>query len=99
MNIRDEATEMAEEISSELFDIISKKLEVLSELDKKLKKLENVLDNHINNSKIIAIENERMITEKYEELSKNDEDNSMNLMSEIEDLKSEINSLKKERSY
>jgi len=97
MDIKEEASKMAEEISNELSNLISKKLENLSEIDNRLMKLENLLENHLSNSKIIAIETERMITEKYEELVKINEDSFMNLISEIENLKSKINSLKKEK--
>lgn len=97
MNFKDEAAKMAEEVADELSNIISKKFEILSEIDNKLKKLENLLENHLSNSKIIAIETERMITEKYEELVKRNEDSFMNLISEIENLKIEINNLKKEK--
>jgi hypothetical protein len=96
MNLKDKATEMAEEIATELSNLISKKFEILSEIGDRLKKVENLLESHISNSKIIAVESERMITEKYEELTKRNEETFMNLINEIENLKSEINSLKKE---
>jgi len=97
MNFKGEAAKMAEEVATELSNLISKKFEILSEIDNRLKKLENLLKNHLSNSKIIAIETERMVTEKYEELVKRNEDSSMNLISEIENLKSEISNLKKEK--
>lgn len=97
MNLKNEATKMAEEVADELSNLISKKFEILSEIDSRLKKLENLLETHLNNSKVIAIETERMITEKYEELVKRNEDSFINLISEIENLKIEINSLKKEK--
>ena len=99
MNVKEEAAEMAEEVANELSSLISKKLEVLTEIDKRLMKLESVLQNHLSNSKIVTVENERMITEKYEELIKKNEDISTNLMTEIEDLKNEIENLKKEKNY
>jgi len=97
MNLKDKAAEMAEEVATELSNLISKKFEILSEIGNRLKKMENLLESHISNSKIIAVESERMITEKYEELTKMNEETFMNLINEIENLKSEINSLKKEK--
>lgn len=98
MNLKNEAAKMAEEIATELSNLISRKFEILSEIDNRLKKVENVLENHISNSKIIVIETERIITEKYDELLKRNENSFMNLISEIENLKSEISNLKKEES-
>jgi len=97
MNFKNEAAKMAEEVATELSNLISKKFEILSEIDNRLKKLESLLENHLSNSKIIAIETERMITEKYEELVKRNEDSFINLVSEIENLKMEINNLRKEK--
>ena len=63
-----EAEQLAGEIAEEISELIANRIK---RLEKRIENLEGSLKNHISNFKIVAVETERMITEKYRELEGN----------------------------
>ncbi len=68
----------------------------LVKLDSRLKVLEKDFVDHINNFKTVAVESERLITEKCEELNKKDETYGITIAGEIPKLTEAIVSLNNE---
>jgi hypothetical protein len=94
--MKPELVEMAEEVADEAYKLIAEKFRDLDILLKKLSSLESRLDKHVGDFKIDIIETERMITEKYEELVKMNEDSTVDLVSDIQELKDTLNSIRME---
>ena len=62
---KEETEHIAEEIADEIVETVSNKLK---NLEKRIENLEGTLKEHVSDSNTIAIESERMITERYEKL-------------------------------
>ncbi len=70
----------------------------IGRLENRIKQLENRLENHIADFKTVAVEVERMITERSESLSKEQQDTITSLRVEIEELRRTVVELK-QRSF
>ncbi len=66
----------------------------MSNLDKRLNYMESRLENHIKNFNIVAVETDRLITEKTEDLARENDETIMKLVSDIQDLRDEVTRLK-----
>ena len=92
--MKQELSEVAEEVAEEAYKLIEEKFKDLDTLAEKLSRLESKLDRHVNDFKIDITEAERMITERYDELVKLNDDSAVNLVSDIQELRDTVNALR-----
>jgi malate synthase len=81
MDLKEEARTIAEEIAEEAFSLISNKLQ---EIENRLQEINRKLE-------IIAIEDVRGINEKFETLSKENDEEITRLIGDIQELRDQIN--------
>lgn len=69
-------------------DVIQKRnLSEVTKMKERIRLLENRVEKYIKSFKIVAVEVERMITERTEEMNKENEQQIMHLQGQIEDLR------------
>ncbi|MFQ6020811.1 MAG: hypothetical protein ACE5J4_02220 [Candidatus Aenigmatarchaeota archaeon] len=94
MNSKQETSQIAEEIAEETYKQVASKFRIVTDLEIRVKRLEDIVKEHVDNFKVVAIETERMITEKYNELVRQQDESVTMLVSDIQDLRDEIIALK-----
>jgi len=87
MELREEAQRIANEIAEEALNLINKKLE---SINSKIRSIDKRLS-------IVAVEDMREITERYENISIENDETITRLIGEIQELRDEINSIKSDK--
>jgi len=94
MDIKQEASKVAEEIANETYRLVSGKLNLLNSVIERLKTLEDDFRDYTKNLELDETETERLISEKYTELLKQIDESSLPLIGDIQELKDEVQKLK-----
>lgn len=107
VELKEKASEIAEEIADETFGLIGKKIKYIidfiernqvmqEKIVESLKRLERRIDSSTNGFKDDMVESETMLSEKFEELRNENEESVLNLVSEVQELRDMVVSLKGE---
>lgn len=107
VELKEKASEIAEEIADETFDLIGSKINgvvdvvekhqtIQEGIIKSIKRLESKLDSNAHGLEMDVVESERMLSEKFEELKSENEESILRLISDVQDLRDMVISLKSE---
>jgi len=94
--MREEISQVAEELADETYRLVVSKLKSIDLLDKRLKHIEGRLVRHVGDFKTDIVEVERMVTETKENVLREQDESVTMLVGEVQELRDQLNALKVE---